>query len=115
MSKFRKKPVVINAVRWTGANIQEVTDFLMKMEGARLRANDGVDSTVIVGKTRAEWDAGMLTIHTLEGVMRANPGDWIICGVKNELYPCAHDVFESTYDSVEELESNERRLGHRLS
>ena len=40
-------------------------------------------------------------IKTLEGVMRADPGDWIITGVKGERYPCKPDIFEATYDPVE--------------
>lgn len=43
-----------------------------------------------------------LDIETLEGTMRASPGDWIIRGVKDELYPCKPDVFEATYEPVEE-------------
>ncbi|KEH89135.1 sugar ABC transporter substrate-binding protein [Clostridium novyi A str. BKT29909] len=40
-------------------------------------------------------------IHTLEGDMKANVGDWIIKGVKGELYPCKPDIFEKTYESIE--------------
>lgn len=45
-------------------------------------------------------DAGDLLIHTLEGVMRADKGDWIIKGVNGELYPCKPDIFEKTYEPV---------------
>lgn len=41
-----------------------------------------------------------IEIKTLEGVMRANKGDWIIKGIKGELYPCKYDVFEMTYEKV---------------
>lgn len=43
----------------------------------------------------------VIDIHTLEGVMRAELGDWIICGVKGELYPCKPDIFEATYEVTE--------------
>ncbi|HWQ95907.1 MAG TPA: hypothetical protein VN368_00905 [Candidatus Methylomirabilis sp.] len=43
-----------------------------------------------------------LTIRTLEGEMTAHPGDWIIKGVNGELYPCKPDIFEKTYEPVEE-------------
>lgn len=43
-----------------------------------------------------------LKIETLEGTMTANPGDWIITGVKGEQYPCKPDIFEATYEQVEE-------------
>jgi hypothetical protein len=48
-----------------------------------------------------DWAAeqnGTVTITTLEGVMRADPGDWIIRGVKGEFYPCKPDIFEATYE-----------------
>jgi hypothetical protein len=48
-------------------------------------------------------DDGSLNIVTLEGVMRADPGDWIIRGVKGELYPCKPDIFAATYEPVDPL------------
>lgn len=75
--KFRKKPVVVDAVQWTGANSAEITEFLGYLVLA---------------------DSGALLIRTLEGEMRANQGDWIIKGVAGEFYPCKPDIFEATYD-----------------
>ena len=46
-------------------------------------------------------DNGGVNIHTLEGVMRADPGDWIIKGIKGEFYPCKPDIFAATYEPVE--------------
>lgn len=43
-----------------------------------------------------------IEIETLEGVMKANPGDWIITGVKGEKYPCKPDIFKATYEKVDE-------------
>lgn len=43
-----------------------------------------------------------VVIETLEGTMRADPGDWIITGVKGEVYPCKPDIFEATYEPVDE-------------
>jgi hypothetical protein len=80
--KFRKKPVVIEAIQWTGDNYDEVGDFL------GLYATAQVDDDFI--------------IPTLEGEMRAAPGDWIIKGVKGEFYPCKPDIFEETYERVGE-------------
>jgi len=79
---FRKKPVVIEAVQWTGENVKEVEDFT---------------SSTKVGYAE-EYDT--LTIPTLEGDHTANKGDWIIKGVKGEFYPCKPDIFEQTYDEV---------------
>ena len=78
--KFRKKPVVIDAVRWTGQN------------------PDAVNSLATVYGTLRPQPDGSLEIATLEGTMRAEPGDWIIRGVKGECYPCKPDIFEATYD-----------------
>jgi hypothetical protein len=78
--KFRKKPVVIEAVLWNGDNWHEIRDFM------------GVASFV---NRKVE-------ISTLEGVVTASIGDWIIKGVKGEFYPCKPDVFAQTYEQVEE-------------
>jgi hypothetical protein len=81
MPKFRKKPVVIEAIRFTGENYQEVSDFM-----------------------HCQYPAihfGDLLIGTLEGTMKANPGDWVIRGIKGEYYPCKPDIFETTYEPVE--------------
>lgn len=81
MPKFRKKPVVIEALQWTGENAAEVTAF---RGGACL------------------FDADGPIIETLEGNMKAMPGDWIIKGVKGEFYPCKPDIFAATYEAVNE-------------
>jgi hypothetical protein len=85
MTLFRKKPVVIEAVQFTGdVGAPEIVALDV---GCSHDAVLGVD---------------VLLIHTLEGVHQANPGDWIIRGVKGELYPCKPDIFEMTYETVEE-------------
>lgn len=83
--KYRKKPVLIEAVLWNGVEVSEVTDWISKalQNDAIVRYGDKV------------------IIKTLEGDMIASPGDYIIKGVKGELYPCKPDIFESTYEMVE--------------
>jgi len=81
--KFRKKPVVIDAVLFTGRNPQEIRDFI---EDPSLFFLDDYDRVV--------------RIITLEGEMKAMPGDWIIKGVKGEFYPCKPDIFEATYEEA---------------
>ena len=81
MPKFRKKPVVVEAVLYTGENAEEVVAF-------------AGDSTIDV-------ENGVLRIKTLEGTMDASPGDWVIRGVKGELYPCKPDIFDQTYEPAE--------------
>lgn len=77
---YRKKPVEIQALEWTGKNVPEVMDF--------------VDAGGF-------WGDGTFDIHTLEGVMSASPGDFIIRGVQGEFYPCKPDIFQATYEVVE--------------
>jgi hypothetical protein len=84
MPKFRKKPVVIEAVLWNGTNLDEV-----------LALGDYADVPLTFD------DRGHLHIHTLEGAMGASIGDWIIRGVKNEFYPCKPDIFAATYEPAE--------------
>ena len=91
MAKFRKKPVVIEAVelKFTTDSQQECIDFTD-------------------GKARKGLDGGII-IPTLEGNMVANTGDWIIKGVNGEFYPCKPDIFEKTYE-VFECENKRDRL-----
>lgn len=82
--KFRKKPVVIEAVQWTGANTPEISLFI----GVKM---DNLSSAPFTD---------VLIIKTLEGDMRASKGDWIIKGVQGEFYPCKPDIFDQTYEAV---------------
>jgi hypothetical protein len=77
--KYRKKPVVIEAVLWDGKNFQDIEQLLEVGDGKRS----------ISYSNQVDW----LEIHTLEGTMKANKGDYIIRGVKGELYPCKPDIF----------------------
>lgn len=90
MAKYRKKPVVIEAVQFTGQenNCEEVALFL---------GGYGGGLALWKGDTK---QGGF--IKTLEGTMEFCPGDWIIKGVKGELYPCKPDIFAATYEEVEE-------------
>ena len=74
--KFRKKPVVIEATQWF---------------------KDGDHPAV----RPHECAGGLGEIDTLEGAMTVTPGDWIITGIKSEMYPCKPDIFEATYELVE--------------
>jgi hypothetical protein len=86
MPKFRKKPVVVEAVQWTGANTDEVRAFVNG------RMDEITDSDIVGGRG--------LVIPTLEGNMIATPRDFIIRGVQGEFYPCKPDIFEATYDAA---------------
>lgn len=81
MARFRKKPVVIDAVQWTGDN--------------------GADISAFLGDTAWKHNADdTLTIPTLEGDHLAGEWDWIIRGVAGEFYPCKPDIFAATYEPV---------------
>ena len=90
MSKYRKKPVVIEAFRWTGDHDQtdepEWIVEAIKREQVAFKTSGGVV---------------VMEIMTLEGRMYAFPGDWVIQGVENEIYPCKPSIFEATYEPVE--------------
>lgn len=94
--KFRKKPVVIEAVQWDGTTQKwgEIYQFCT--------ADDGV--SVLTGPHPIGDETPLLraSITTREGTMFAEPGDWIIRGVKGEFYPCKPDIFAATYDPVSE-------------
>lgn len=91
--KFRKKPVVIEAYQFLPPVYEsDCPQFLLdafKTEVAQIAyiLDDG------------EYE---MEIKTLEGVMTAIKGDWIIQGVNGEIYPCKPDIFEKTYEKVEE-------------
>lgn len=86
MAKFRNKPVVVEAVRWTGQRQDYEFDYV-HFENSSVKGMLTVD--------------GCFVIDALEGKMVAHPGDWIIKGVKDEYYPCRPDIFEQTYEAVE--------------
>lgn len=92
--KYRKKPVVIEAIKWDGLNLQEIKEFVG--ESLEYYIND------------AAWQVGKgkphvhMKIKTLEGDHTVTVGDYVIKGVKGEFYPCKPDIFEKTYEAVDE-------------
>jgi hypothetical protein len=79
VARYRKKPVVVEAFPWDGSNRRELLAWAAECNP---RAPEFLS---VVGE--CVW------IATLEGRMRADPGDWIVCGVRREFYPCKPDVF----------------------
>lgn len=80
---YRKKPVVIEAIKWTGDNVKELTKFME------------------IPHVSYEIPSRKLSVVTPEGVMTAKKGDYIIKGIKGELYPCKPDIFAETYELVD--------------
>jgi len=89
MAKYRKKPVIIEAVQLRWDTWNEMCDHA------------GVGK-LTEGKPEGRQEEGkiQLAIPTLEGLMIGNEGDWIIKGVNGEIYPCKPDIFEKTYELV---------------
>lgn len=93
VAKFRKKPVVIEAAQWL-PNDMEAAGYVVGW---------------MMGRCDYEMQADRsLSIRTLEGIHRADPGDWIIRGIQGEFYPCKPDIFEQTYEPVTASGSSER-------
>ncbi len=91
MQKFRKKPVEIEAIQYTGKNDFEINK----------RSNGLVYPSPVLEPNERNPSDSYLQIKTLEGVMTAIVGDWIIKGIQGEFYPCKPDIFEQTYDKVD--------------
>lgn len=90
MGKWRKKPVVIEAVQWKGPirdaeYLTAFDDWMVANQGDR----------------KCRYKGSNIIIATLEGDHLASPGDWIIRGVQGELYPCKPDIFSATYEKAE--------------
>ena len=82
--KFRKKPVVIEAVQWDG-DMQKISKFFGDFKNWHFGSVNEIQN---------------LFIETLEGTHEARLNDWIIKGVKGEFYPCKPDIFEETYENI---------------
>ena len=93
--KYKKKPVIIDAIQWTGGNMVEIADFAKGFaKFDEIRQGDSENNIP------AQYD---LSIQTLEGTMQASRGDYIIKGVNGEFYPCKPDIFEKTYEKADSL------------
>lgn len=79
--KYRKKPVEVNAIQWNGNNALEILSFC--------------------NEAYIDVDNYTLKIKTLEGVMVANRGDYVIKGIQGEFYPCKPGIFEMTYEKCD--------------
>lgn len=90
--RFRKKPVEIEAMQLT----PESRGQIIKWGEASVRPGQ------VIPAVRPADDSAPLLIHTLEGTMRAEWGDFIIRGVQGEFYPCKPDIFAATYEAVDQ-------------
>lgn len=92
--KFRKKPVAVEAMRF-----ESMDDYFAIASWFR-KVNTGTLSA----EETFQFRHPLMLVTTLEGTMVANPGDWIIRGVQGEFYPCKSDIFEATYERVDDDE-----------
>ncbi len=90
MGKYRKKPVEVEAFKWTGC-INQVEDPQWIVDAIERKE---------ITFTDHRFGVVSMAIKTLEGIMIASPGDYIIKGIQGEIYPCKPDIFEATYEKV---------------
>lgn len=93
MPKYRKKPVVVEVIQWTGRNLEEIRNFVgsdLIEDYKVLLSINGTLKKMLIG----------IAINTLEGEHIADYGDYIIKGVQGEFYPCKPDIFHETYEEV---------------
>lgn len=100
MNKFKKKPVIIEAVQFTDKNCKEILDWINEPLPSE-------DTDVVLSSSNKAYSVAnnnefleRIFIETLEGTMAANIGDYIIKGVQGEFYPCKPDIFEASYDKA---------------
>lgn len=101
MAKYRKKPVVIDAVHLVDLSYETVNKALAFMGKSIVVPRTMHGGNPLDEYMRTTWKDNGIKIETLEGVMLASIGDYIIKGVKGEFYPCKPDIFEATYEIVE--------------
>lgn len=94
VKRYVKKPVEVTAIQWTGKNQSEIEQFI---DNSSLQW-EYMNAVRVVGVTPPVPD---LHIKTLEGMMHASVGDYIIRGLGGEFYPCKPDIFLATYDIIE--------------
>lgn len=112
MPKFRKKPVVIEATQWQKNGDHPKDDVWRTFEDTGKQPTEPREGVVVRyfrhpevnGQKFCDHCGSMMHFHgwidTLEGGHIVCPSDWIITGVKGEVYPCKPDIFEATYEPV---------------
>jgi hypothetical protein len=90
MSKFRKKPVIIEAVQMTKQMRNDLGPF-----------PDWALPHLTASRTEKIENSEVVTVRTLEGDLHVSDDDWLIRGVKGEVYPCKPDIFEATYEPAD--------------
>ena len=95
--RYRKKPVVVEAMQLVGTNA-ETHAVYQWIEANTQGSFDPLSEEIPASGVSIDPATGFFLIATLEGVMQAKPGDWIIRDIKGEFYPCGPDIFAATYE-----------------
>lgn len=95
IKKYVKKPIQIEAIQLKEDNIIEIFDFLDEANYKEIKSAEELEDF-----SQMMLKQGYIEIETLEGIMKASFGDYIIKGVKGEFYPCKPDIFQTTYEEV---------------
>ena len=106
MSKFKKKPVTVDAIlvtkeivrAWAKGELEKPAEVIELEVWWKKEFPNDPNSVNIIDETTSTFSG---KVRTLEGDMTFNIGDWLIRGVANELYPCKDDIFRATYEPVE--------------
>ena len=96
-TKFRKKPVEIEAMRMDGLTEDMIAVYRWVERNTQGSFDPLADEIPASGVT-IDPATGFMNIASLEGLMTVKPGDWVIRGVKGEFYPCKPDIFAATYE-----------------
>ena len=106
MPKYRKKPVVVEAIQWTGSNLEEIRNFV---------GSDLIEDCEELFDIKRELQKTLasIAIDTLEEIMTVNYGDYIIKNEHGDFYPCRLDVFKQTYEEV--IDDNKKQKETYLS
>lgn len=94
--KYRTKPFEVEAIQWTGSNIEEIKEFVgdsLEYTVKKYKHEHGKESYELINEI-------VVKINTLEGVMTASVGDYIVKGMLGEFYPCNPKVFETKYEPI---------------
>ncbi len=93
IKNYRKRPIVIQAIQYNNLNRTKIEEFV----GQELKQELESEAAYIAGQGAPICS---ITIPTMEGNMKAMPGDYIIKGIENEYYPCKESIFQATYEEV---------------
>jgi len=109
MKQYRKKPVVIEAVilEKSETSIKSALEFM----GQKVDLSNSITAEKFDDYCIIVMEKGGIEIKTLEGVMKASVGDYIIKGIKGEFYPCKPDIFHATYEPVETNKTTPQERG----